>query len=339
MTPESIRKAAIAKMRCPGSMRIICIDITNKCDLACSNCTRLLENQDNFWEMTPDNFRKAVKSLDGFPGIIALIGGNPSMHRNFKEICDIFVQEVPNRMQRGLWTNNIFKHGELARDVFGVFNLNPHGEERGIKSLEILKSQHGGTVWYHEDHSSHSPLLTAVKDLFEEREMWERIAQCDINQNWSATIIQNKGQLRAYFCEVAASFDLARGTDHGVEVSPGWWLRQISEFEDQIAHFCPGCGVPARLNGHMDCEEVDTYTVSNADIALKSLAKKRKTISLDPHDIKHLDYKVTQYSNNLRPSKPKKTLYYKAVRGFSKPVKMLRRVGVSLIQRISGGGH
>jgi hypothetical protein len=35
---------AIPKMRGPNQMHIICIDVTNKCDLACSNCTRLLEN-------------------------------------------------------------------------------------------------------------------------------------------------------------------------------------------------------------------------------------------------------------------------------------------------------
>ena len=331
-------KQAIARMRSPHQMQIICIDITNKCDLACSNCTRLLENQDEFWEMTPDNFRQAVKSSDGYPGIIAIIGGNPPMHRNFREICDIFVEEVPNRMQRGLWTNNIFRHEELAQNVFGVFNLNPHGMERGIKSLEKLKSLSDRTVWYHEHRSSHSPLLTAVKDLFEEREMWDLIAQCDINQNWSASIVQHKGKLRAYYCEVAASFDLARGTDLGIEVTPGWWRKPISEFQEQVAHFCPGCGVPARLEGNMDFEGVDTYTASNADIALKSLAKKRKIVEISEQDIKLLDRKVTQYSENLRPSAPgqaatrkrKKTLYYKATRALTVPIRQLRAIGAKL---------
>ena len=160
-----VHKSAISRMKSPHEMKIICIDITNKCDLACSNCTRLLENQDTFWEMTSENFRAALKSLEGYPGIIAVIGGNPAMHRNFPDICSIFVDEVPNKNQRGLWTNNIFKHGDLAREVFGVLNLNPHGQERGIKSLETLKGLKDRTIWYHKDHSSHSPLLTAVKDL------------------------------------------------------------------------------------------------------------------------------------------------------------------------------
>lgn len=299
---EKFIKRAIAELRSPYDMKIICIDITNKCDLACSNCTRLLENQEAFWEMTPENFRLALRSLEGYPGIIAVIGGNPVMHRNFKEICDIFVEEVPDKMQRGLWTNNIFKHCDLAKNVFGVFNLNPHGVERGIKSLEPLKD----LGWYHEEHSFHSPLLTAVKDLFDEEEMWARIGKCDINHEWSASIVQNNGRIRAYFCEVAASFDLARETDHGIEPTPGWWRRNVSEFDDQVKHFCPGCGIPAKLKGHMDFENTDTYSKSNADLAEKSLKKGRKIVELD--DLyATTNHKVTQYSQRLRGVENEKT--------------------------------
>ena len=262
VAPNPLRKRAIANMVSPYEMQVITIDITNKCDLACSNCMKFLENQDALWEMTPDNFRLAVRSLEGFPGNIAMIGGNPAMHRSFEELCNILAEEVPNKNQRYLGTNNIFKHGELAKRVFGVFNLNPHGTRRGIDSLESLRSR----GWYHEGHSSHSPLLTAGKDLFEEEEMWDRISKCEINHYWSASIIQNKGKLRAYFCEVAAAFDLARGTDHGIEPVSGWWRRNISEFEDQVALFCPGCGVPAKLRGHLDYEETDTYTTTNEDL-------------------------------------------------------------------------
>ena len=294
-SPVELRKNAISKMRSPFDMNIICIDVTNKCDLACSNCTRLLENQEAFWDMSPENFRLALRSLEGFPGVIAMIGGNPAMHKNFKELCQIFVEEVPNKHQRGLWTNNIFKYADLAKETYGTLNLNPHGVERGIKSLEKLKDY----SYYHENHSHHSPLLTALKDIFDEAEMWDRISRCDINQNWSASLIENKGKLRAYFCEVAASFDIARGEDHGIEPVPGWWRRHVSEFQDQIEKFCPGCGVPARLKGHMDFEEVDTYTASNADIAMKSLKKNRKIVALGA-EAAGLDHKVTEYSEFLR---------------------------------------
>jgi hypothetical protein len=293
VSPNVFRERAIANMLSPYEMQIIQIDITNKCDLACSNCTRLLENQNTFWEITPENFRLAVRSLEGFPGIIGMMGGNPAMHRDFKELCDIFVEEVPNKNQRGLFTNNIFKHADVAKKVFGFINMNTHGSQRGIKSLEALRSR----GLYHWGYSSHSPLLTAGKDLFEEEEIWDRISKCDVNHEWSASIVHNRGKLRAYFCEVAASFDLARGTDNGIDPVPGWWRRNLSEFEDQIALFCPGCGVPAKLKGHMDYEETDTYTSSNADLAFKSLSKKRKIIEVTGiQGNATIDHKVTDYS-------------------------------------------
>src|SRR5690349_11748848 len=138
MGADNYADAAIARMRGPSQMHIICIDITNKCDLACSNCTRLLSNQDELWEMTPENFRAGVRSLAGFDGTIAVIGGNPCMHSKFEQICNIFREEVPLKRQRGLWTNNVFRHHEVAVETFGGFNLNPHGEERGVKSLSRL---------------------------------------------------------------------------------------------------------------------------------------------------------------------------------------------------------
>lgn len=296
----SIADAAIARMRGPRNMHIICIDVTNKCDLACSNCTRLLENQDHFWEITPDNFRLALRSLKGYWGVIAMIGGNPCMHRNFEELCRIFEEEVPNKLQRGLWTNNYFKHRELCEKTFGTFNLNSHGEQRaeqGLTELAAAARSSGGVAWNYRGHSNHAPLLTAVKDLYPEQEMWDRISSCDINREWSASIVQNKGNLRVYFCEVAAAFDLARNTDHGMPVEEGWWNKHITDFSDQVKRFCPGCGVPAKQKGHEDHEEIDTYTDSNADLAVKSLANKnRKIIHLDAANKEEINKRVTLYN-------------------------------------------
>ena len=289
---------AIGKMRGPESMHIICVDVTNKCDLACSNCTRLLKNQDELWEMTPENFRLALQSLKNYRGIIAMIGGNPCVHTQFEKLCEVFREEIPNQFQRGLWTNNYFKHREVIEQTFGALNLNPHNVERANKPLKDLYKkmveERGFNGGYYEKNSHHAPLLTAVKDLYPEQEMWERISRCDINREWSASIVQNKGKIRAYFCEVAASFDLARGTDYGHEVVLDWWKKPIQAFSDQIKHFCTGCGVPARLRGHMDNEQIDTYTKSNADIAEKSAKTKGRKIQLLDAE-KELNHKVTEY--------------------------------------------
>ena len=287
---------AIPLMRGPRNMHIICIDVTNKCDLACSNCTRLLENQDTFWDMTPENFRLALQSLKDYHGIIAMIGGNPCMHPKFKELCQIFVEEIPNKMQRGLWTNNFFKHGKLCQDTFGTFNLNSHGNDRAEPHLESLHNNAkaaGALSWFYKGQSDHAPILTAIKDLYPEDEMWEKITKCDINREWSASIVQNNGELRAYFCEVAASFDLARKQDHGKPVVEGWWKQNITEFGEQIKKFCPGCGVAAKQKSAKDIEELDTYTRSNADIA--TVRKDRHVVYLAPNLGTEYTSRVTKY--------------------------------------------
>ena len=296
MTPE----IAMWRMRSPSQMHIICVDVTNKCDLACSNCTRLLENQDAFWEMTPENFRTALRSLHGYRGIVAMIGGNPCMHRNFEELCQIFRQEVPNKAQRGLWTNNYFKHRKVAEETFGTFNLNAHGVKKAAEQLtdlaNTMRKDPRNIIWNYADHANHAPLLTAVKDLYPEDQMWERISKCDINQEWSASVVQNKGELRYYFCEVAASFDLARNEDHGYPLEDGWWKKHIVQMADQVKRFCPGCGVPAKQKEYKDYEEVDEYTDTNRDIAEKSAKqKKRKIIYLQPQDKVEKDRRVTDY--------------------------------------------
>ncbi len=253
--------------------------------------------------MTPENFRTALRSLEGYPGTIAVIGGNPCMHPKFAELCRIFAEEVPDKRQRGLWTNNVFKHADLAAETFGVFNLNPHNSKRGVASLAPLKER----GWYYEGHSDHSSLLAAIQDLYEPVEMWERIGRCDINQNWSASIVQLGGDLKAYFCEVAASFDLARGGGHGLPVTPGWWRAPMEAFHAQVDRFCPGCGIPAKVKGHLDHEEIDTYSRTNADLAEKSVARKsRKVQEVDRTTFETNEEKpVTLYSPNLYVKGPR----------------------------------
>lgn len=318
---------ALSKMRSPFEMGIICIDITNRCDLKCSNCTRLLANQNVHYDMSLDNFRQAVRSLKDYPGIIAIIGGNPCLHREFESICRIFNEEITNKDQRGLWTNNLFQYKELAKTTFGVFNLNPHNDPRGIASLEDLKNQ----SWYHPGNSEHSSLLAAVKDFYPPDEMWERISQCDINQNWSASIIEHNGNLRAYFCEVAASFDLARDEDHGHPVEDGWWKKSVRAFSDQVSHFCPSCGIPARIGTRLDKEETDTYSVTNKDIAeLSARTKKRKIIEIKPENLtSNNPHVVTQYSRSLQ----KKKLITVITPYYKEPIDVLKQCHESVLNQ------
>lgn len=295
---DALFQTAVSRMRPPARMGVICVDVTNKCDLRCSNCTRLLVNQDHLFDMSLENFRAAVRSLRRYPGIIAVIGGNPCMHRDFESLCRILAEEIPEKHRRGIWTNNAFAFAGLLRETFGVFNLNPHGNVRGIASFESFRDM----GWNFTGVSDHSAILAAVQDFYGPQEMWDLIAKCDINQHWSASITENRGKLRAYFCEVAAAFDLARGTDFGLEVTDGWWERPMQDFAGQIRHFCPGCGVPARIKGSLDHEELDTYSDTNRDLAIKSGQKKRRRIvEIAPTQcLTHTGHPVIEYAIDLK---------------------------------------
>jgi hypothetical protein len=95
---------------------------------------------------------------------------------------------------------------------------------------------------------------------------------------------------------VAASFDLARKTDYGLEVKLGWWRQNISSYTEQIKHFCPGCGAAARIEAIRDKEETDIYSLSNIDLVNISRKRNRKTIEISELGLNLQDKPITNYA-------------------------------------------
>ena len=79
----------------------IAIELTNACIMSCAYCTRNVRHVDEPFYLSITEFKRALKSLYGWKGKIILIGGEPTLHPNFKEICEIFKNEFPF-IQRGL---------------------------------------------------------------------------------------------------------------------------------------------------------------------------------------------------------------------------------------------
>lgn len=75
----------------------------------------------------------------------------------------------------------------------------------------------------------------------------------------------------------------------------------METFHGQVDRFCPGCGIPAKVKGHLDHEEIDTYSSTNADLAEKSAVKKKRKIQeVDRTTFQSVEEKpVTLYSPNL----------------------------------------
>jgi hypothetical protein len=187
--------------------------ITSSCNLGCFNCTQGSQYRRVPWFMTVDQFDLACESLAGYWGVVGVFGGCPTVHPKFPKICEVLRSHFP-REQRGLWANALHGHGKVCRQTFdpGVSNLNVHLDAKAY--AEFKRDWPESRPFGLAQDSRHSPVFGSMIDLgVPEEERWERISRCDINQHWSALVGVFRGQLRAWFCEIAGAQSIAMQDD------------------------------------------------------------------------------------------------------------------------------
>lgn len=231
-------------------MKIIQIEITNACVHTCSNCTRFCGHHPKPFFMDYDTFTRAVDSMDGFQGIVGIMGGEPTIHPQFARFVEYFrthfgkrdctasirrptrdfvgyvvknLFDIDHSNQRGLWSSvgkKYYEHFEIIQDTFGYQALNDH-----------------------TNPSMHETLTVTRKELGIPDEEWFKLRDaCWIQNIWSASITP-KG---AFFCEVAAAMDMLLGGPGGWPIEPGWWKRSPKEFGDQL-QWCELCSAPLAM--------------------------------------------------------------------------------------------
>ena len=226
-----------------GGRRTIHIEITNACNLECSNCTRFVGHHKHPYFMDVETFVKAANSLKYFPGMVGIMGGEPTLHPDFQEILTVFRDIIPEDYRRGLWTNG-FKyplHKEAIEETFL-----PHN---------IVYNDHNPNV---PDY--HQPLLIASKDVvpdYEERKAL--IDNCWVQRRWSASITP-KG---AFFCEVAAAQDHLFNGPGGWDLTSDWWDKRPEEFQDQVERYCHNCSACVPMNKISAYDGYDYASQSN----------------------------------------------------------------------------
>jgi len=198
--------------------KIIEIDITNVCWLRCGNCTRLVGHHKKPFFMSLAEVDNAIQSLNGYTGVIGIIGGEPTMHPEFASICRLLQARLP-RLRCVLFTSG-YKWDHYKELIWGTFG---HG------------------VFYN-DHSDsaqcHQPVLVAIDEVIQDKAlMWRLIDDCWVQKTWSASI-RPKG---AFFCEVAGALDALFEMGGGYPVEEGWWRKTPSEFQDQVKQYCVRC--------------------------------------------------------------------------------------------------
>ena len=262
---DLLNKMVPPRMRRPQIMRggIIQIQVTRACDLACTHCTQGSNLAGKPAMMTVDQFDKACASLHDYFGVVGMFGGNPCLHPKFGELCAIMRGHFPF-VQRGLWSNNLRGNGAHARITFNPrhSNINVHLNSDAAEEFRRDWPESAPFIKGEKEDSLHgSPWVSMIDLGVSEEERIERISKCDINQFWSAAIGVFRGELRAYFCEVAYSQSALHQDnpsfaktgqpipDTGLAVEPGWWKRPIEDFADQINTHCHHCGIPMRRQG------------------------------------------------------------------------------------------
>jgi len=265
--------------------RILQVDVTDRCSLACSNCTRHLAHHGQRYDISVEVFRLACRILNrALPDfVIGCFGGEPTLHPRFPELCIAMQQEIPDVRRRGLWTSRLHKHGQIAAATFtgGYLNLNGHNVpeaeaefDRWFPGRMINESRVGG------HKANHAALLTAIKDFVgtpqvpDENAMWRMIMSCDYDREWSGCVIERDAKPMLYSCEIHAGFDLMYGENNGVELTDESAVAGINTFAHQYQRWCPSCGGGLRLVGHQDAAETDD--VSKTHLPLVQLKVRRK---------------------------------------------------------------
>ena len=245
-------------MKSPAEQKIIQIDITNACPHSCSNCTRFCGHHVKPFMMEYTTFTRAVDSLADFPGMIGVMGGEPTLHPDFERMVDYYASVIGSRdrsrraqeplidfsqyrteelssveCKRGLWTSlgaGYYRNYEQIQEVFDYQCINDHANP-GL----------------------HQALLITRRELGIPDEEWFALRDACWVQNLWSSCITPKG---AFFCEVAGALDRLFDGPGGWPVEPEWWRRKPEDFGDQL-QWCEWCGAALQSPRRQANDEID----------------------------------------------------------------------------------
>ena len=253
-------------MRQIRDMSIMEIDITNVCGKRCSNCTRFCGHHEQTFFMDFETFKRAVDSLEGYEGLISTIGGEPLLHPEYHRFagylrsargehyiemndgrCKAIVKDYLAFAKAQRWYEGAVNKGK----GYLLFTSMPKTYYQCYEDVEDTVTD----LWLndHTNPSFHQPILVSRKDLgISDEEFAVMRDNCWLENFWSASITP-KG---AFFCEIAGTLDMLFHGPGGKKIEPGWWKRDIAEFEDQF-HWCDICGMALSTYSRNANDEID----------------------------------------------------------------------------------
>lgn len=198
------------------------IDITYNCGRNCTYCTRYDRHMDGLrYNMSLEVLEEALISYLGFPGLIGIIGGEPLLHPQFKEICELIRKYYPPEKMHLFTSVNpeTSKYKPDIKNTFCHIAYHPHTKDQEA-------------IHYHQ------PITIAIKDVVKNEKLKnDLINDCCAQRKWCPTITIDG----AFFCEIGAAIARIVGFKGWLPM-PGWWKREPKEFGLQI-ELCQYCGM------------------------------------------------------------------------------------------------
>jgi len=218
------------------------VDITNYCDKMCSNCTRFIGNykKEQLFHLDIEAFEKIVISMNDFPLILGIIGGEPTLHPQFLDFCKILRKHRDKKLC-GLWSNKGRKFKEYEDIIYRTFDY-------------FCLNQHIEPIY-------HTPLLVSSRSVVKDEKLRnELIKKCWIQNCWSASV-NHKG---AFFCEVAGAMSILYDGPFGISIEKrDWWKTSLKDFQYQIDWACQQCGGAIPLKPRRSTSNIDDISEDN----------------------------------------------------------------------------
>ncbi|GHU18448.1 hypothetical protein FACS189475_03930 [Betaproteobacteria bacterium] len=220
--------------------------------------------------MNFDTFKRAVDSLEGYLGIINLIGGEPTLHPEFERFARYLGSKFPPRIS---WNELIYPQQDFIKMIHRVELEDAKYINDGVERIDVIgagmSSNMGRSYKKHyeiisdtfsyqclNDHMNpiyHQPGLICRKDMRIPDDEWYKLRDaCWLQNEWSAGITP-KG---AFFCEVAGVLDMLFDGPGGWPIEPGWWKREPKDFGEQLC-WCELCGFALDTFTRDSSEEID----------------------------------------------------------------------------------
>ncbi len=313
--------------------KTIQVELTNACVHSCSNCTRFCGHHKKPFFMEWDTFKNAVDSLEDWPRLVGIMGGEPTLHPQFERFVNYAYQKHPMQYEIGggaqptkslskyVIDANAIKTGPLNK--FKGLGLWSTVSDKYYQHYELIQDKFVfQCINDHTASSRHQPWLMTRKEFGISDEEWIPIRNnCWWHRTLNSPSITPKG---AFFCEVAAAMDILFDGPGGWKVEKGWWKRDYDDYQDQLhwCEMCCGAFITFDRDANEECDDVSPV-MYNKLLQMDS-PKAKKEGGVIVHDIgaggeiktkPRKNMLLYQDNDELRFTDKNKCLYPKRIHG------------------------